>query len=116
MHLWPSMRLRDSFKNAYIKKLECNLNRMKSEKQQQRSQNQQKLLDDKEDDDNNSSDISKTGGFLVLCRELLMVLSCCYCCFCCGVLGKRIYKATHILHFGAIMSNPFCLTEWSHTQ
>ncbi|CAA3012555.1 Hypothetical predicted protein [Olea europaea subsp. europaea] len=85
MHLWPSMRLRDSFKNAYIKKLECNLNRMKSEKQQQRqSQNQQKLLDDKEDDDNNSSDISKTGGFLVLCRELLMVLSCCYCCFCCG--------------------------------
>ncbi|KAK6156384.1 hypothetical protein DH2020_010632 [Rehmannia glutinosa] len=32
MHLWPSMRLRDSFKDNYLKKLEWNLQRMNIEK------------------------------------------------------------------------------------
>lgn len=84
MHLWPSMRLRDSFKIEYLKKLEWNLHRMNSEKKQQQQaqdtesssnySNQQKLLND-----------SKKGGkFLVVCRELFLILSCCYCCFCCG--------------------------------
>ncbi|KAL0317472.1 UNVERIFIED_CONTAM: hypothetical protein Sangu_2161500 [Sesamum angustifolium] len=86
MHLWPSMRLRDSFKNNYLKKLEWNLHRMNIEKQQQQqrdqsSDNQQKLLENDQTDSKNSG----CGGFGVICREVFMVLSCCYCCFCCGV-------------------------------
>ncbi|KAL0322396.1 UNVERIFIED_CONTAM: hypothetical protein Scaly_2536000 [Sesamum calycinum] len=85
MHLWPSMRLRDSFKNNYLKKLEWNLHRMNIEKQQQQqgdqsSGNQQKLLENDQTDSKNSG----CGGFGVICREVFMVLSCCYCCFCCG--------------------------------
>ncbi|PSR98900.1 hypothetical protein CEY00_Acc25428 [Actinidia chinensis var. chinensis] len=83
MHLWPTMRIRDSFKLAYLEKLDWNLRKMKSEKNQRNqsqspSSNQQKLLADAE---NAPVD---AGGALVLCRELLMILSCCYCCFCCG--------------------------------
>ncbi|XP_018828649.2 uncharacterized protein LOC108997024 [Juglans regia] len=80
MHLWPSMRIRDSFKLGYLRKLEWNLNRMESEKQ--------KLLDneepvsDRQEAAKPNSEI--LGGLLVVCRESLMVLSCCYCCFCCG--------------------------------
>lgn len=83
MHLWPSMRLRDSFKIEYLKKLEWNLHRMNAEKKQQQQQgtesssndgNQQKLLNDSK----------KDGKFLTVCRELFLILSCCYCCFCCG--------------------------------
>ncbi|XP_031105370.1 uncharacterized protein LOC116010209 [Ipomoea triloba] len=94
MHLWPSMRLRDSFKLGYLKKLEWNLHRMEtSEKQRRESQssegssNQQKLLDDDNSDTQSvNSKVSGKGGgrFLVLCGDLLMILSCCYCCFCCG--------------------------------
>ncbi|KAM7504433.1 hypothetical protein LguiB_003337 [Lonicera macranthoides] len=81
MHLWPSMRLRESFKHNYLKKLEWNLSKMNSEKDQSNN-NQTKLLDD---NDGSSSNSSKCENALLLCRELLMILSCCYCCFCCGV-------------------------------
>ncbi|WMV25614.1 hypothetical protein MTR67_018999 [Solanum verrucosum] len=77
MHLWPSLRLRDSFKLGYLKNLEWNLHRMNSQKQRD---NDQKLLDEPTSSSNN-------GGrekFELFCRELLMILSCCYCCFCCG--------------------------------
>ncbi|KAI3459006.1 hypothetical protein Pfo_015669, partial [Paulownia fortunei] len=84
MHLWPSMRLRDSFKNNYLKKLEWNLHRMNIEKQQQQrnqsSNNQQKLLETDKSDSENSGCV----GIGVICREVLMILSCCYCCFGCG--------------------------------
>ncbi|KAJ6720267.1 hypothetical protein OIU85_023483 [Salix viminalis] len=50
MHLWPTMRIRDSFKSAYLKKLEWNLHRMNNEKKQRSQEtsdsNQQRLLDD----------------------------------------------------------------------
>uniref|UniRef100_K3ZE59 Uncharacterized protein n=1 Tax=Setaria italica TaxID=4555 RepID=K3ZE59_SETIT len=29
MHLWPSLRIRDSFKHGYLQKLELNLSHMK---------------------------------------------------------------------------------------
>ena len=88
MHLWPSMRIRDSFKLAYLKKLEWNLHRMKSDKKSSTSTDQ-KLLD------NDEVVVSEEGagtlprpkahnGVLLLFKEILMVLSCCYCCFCCG--------------------------------
>ncbi|GFQ08082.1 hypothetical protein PHJA_002952200 [Phtheirospermum japonicum] len=76
MHLWPSMRLRDSFKINYLKKMEWNLHKMNIEKQQQ----QNLLENDKSDDLGNSGRL----GIGLICREVLMVLSCCYCCFCCG--------------------------------
>ncbi|PIN09705.1 hypothetical protein CDL12_17716 [Handroanthus impetiginosus] len=84
MHLWPSMRLRDSFKKNYLKKLEWNLHRMNIEKQQQKrnqsGDNQQKLLET----DKSDAESSGCGGIGVICRVVLMILSCCYCCFCCG--------------------------------
>ncbi|KAK6136214.1 hypothetical protein DH2020_030046 [Rehmannia glutinosa] len=84
MHLWPSMRLRDSFKDNYLKKLEWNLQRMNIEKKQQQrnqsSDNQQKLLETDKCDSENSGRV----GIGLICREVFMILSCCYCCFCCG--------------------------------
>lgn len=91
MHLWPSLRIRDSFKHAYLKKLEWNLHRMKSEKKSATS-TRQKLLDNKhgvvtEEGVGTSVPSSKArNGFLLILKEILMVLSCCYCCFCCGGL------------------------------
>lgn len=83
------MRLRDSFKESYLSKLEWNLHLMNTEKrQQQRNKSncrQQKLLET----DESNSDTSDCGGIGVILREILMILSCCYCCFCCG--GNPIY-------------------------
>ncbi|KAH7840994.1 hypothetical protein Vadar_024278 [Vaccinium darrowii] len=101
MHLWPSMRLRDSFKHAYLEKLEWNIDRMNVKKKQQKNRsrsqsqssatNQDKLLDGDANNDNQGDEdvvLDSTNHHastpLRLCRELLMVLSCCYCCFCCG--------------------------------
>ncbi|KAL4340624.1 hypothetical protein GQ457_08G011210 [Hibiscus cannabinus] len=89
MHLWPSVRLRDSFKIAYLRKLEWNLHRMKSEKQSSSSSpktpsDQQNLLNDQEPAHSNFASSECCASFVVICREIFMVLSCCYCCFCCG--------------------------------
>ncbi|KAL5800266.1 hypothetical protein ACOSQ4_033150 [Xanthoceras sorbifolium] len=97
MHLWPSMRIRDSFKVSYLSKLEWNLQRMNTEKKKQQSQtnndHQQKLLSDDQRDDLSGqvSEVSTSknpSGCAAICRETLMLLSCCYCCFCCG--GKIV--------------------------
>ncbi|KAI8539807.1 hypothetical protein RHMOL_Rhmol09G0211600 [Rhododendron molle] len=131
MHLWPSMRIRDSFKHAYLEKLEWNIHRMnvKKKQQQNRSQSpttvQDKLLDDTDnkpqgDDDGVVSDSkNRAGGALALCRELLMILSCCYCCFCCGEQcykrlerwrrregGKHVKKKTDTGHAFGTTSTP----------
>lgn len=76
MHLWPSLKLRNSFKSTSQKRFQ----RMNSGKQSQ--SNKQKLLDG--DKESSSPEISSNGGFAVVCRDVTMVLSCCYCCFCCG--------------------------------
>ncbi|KAL6290731.1 hypothetical protein ACE6H2_008241 [Prunus campanulata] len=97
MHLWPSATIRDSFKLAYLRKLEWNLQRMKREKESSASVNQ-KLLDSQEGgvQQSNSQECEVNGKMaevpnpkahgvvLGLCREILMLLSCCFCCFCCG--------------------------------
>ncbi|XVE99315.1 hypothetical protein REPUB_Repub03eG0187800 [Reevesia pubescens] len=93
MHLWPSVRIRDSFKIAYLRKLEWNLHRMKSEKQSSSSSssssprtpsNQQKLLNGQEAPDSESASCNSSSSFILICRGIFMVLSCCFCCFCCG--------------------------------
>ncbi|KAF8397686.1 hypothetical protein HHK36_016607 [Tetracentron sinense] len=81
MHLWPSLRIRDSFKLAYLKKFEWNQHRMNSEE----SPSKQRLLESERDVHRKGKSDSKIPGILVFCRELLMAISCCYCCFCCGV-------------------------------
>ncbi|KAG8380462.1 hypothetical protein BUALT_Bualt06G0017900 [Buddleja alternifolia] len=106
MHLWPSMRLRDSFKNNYLKKLDWNLSRMNIDEQQQKknqsnSHNQQKLLDSDKNDSENSC-----RGIGVICREVFMILSCCYCCFCCGVDRWRLRKGLEVKKNSWEMSNP----------
>ncbi|KAL8538561.1 hypothetical protein ACS0TY_000540 [Phlomoides rotata] len=81
MHLWPSMKVRDSFKKNYSNKLDWNLHRMNIEQQRNPSNtNQQKLLETEKNDSENSG----SGGIDLLCREILVIISCCYCCFCCG--------------------------------
>ncbi|KAG8473741.1 hypothetical protein CXB51_035574 [Gossypium anomalum] len=112
MHLWPSVRLRDSFKIAYLRKLEWNLHRMKSEKQSSSSSpripsNQQNLLNDDQEATHSKSAPSKCcASFIVIGREIFMVLSCCYCCFCCGVsLAKkqRYWKKPPVSSFSTLL-------------
>lgn len=102
MHLWPTMRLRESFKESYLRKLEWNYHRMDIEKRQQQQRNQsdstqQKLLETGKSD----SEDSGCGGIEVMVREILMLLSCCYCCFCCG--GNPIFtRAILIILFSGV--------------
>ncbi|KAJ6892404.1 hypothetical protein NC651_025567 [Populus alba x Populus x berolinensis] len=95
MHLWPTMRIRDSFKIAYLKKLEWNLHRMNNEKKQKSQEtsdsNQQRLLDDGDDNSTNQQQPVKTSKVVLICREILMLVTCCYCCFCCGVSGYECF-------------------------
>ena len=100
MHLWPTMRKRDSFKIAYLKKLEWNLHRMNNEKKQRSQEtsdsNQQRLLDDGDDNRTNQHQPAKTyKAVLIFCREILMLVTCCYCCFCCG--GKDLIFSPFIV-------------------
>lgn len=91
MHLWPTERIRDSFKHAYIKKLEFNFHRMKIQKhQQQQSSSKQNLLDKEQASAadgktaENSNPVCFGRRVLDFCSEALLLLSCCYCCYCCG--------------------------------
>ncbi|GLT68001.1 hypothetical protein SLA2020_402660 [Shorea laevis] len=81
MHLWPSTRIRDSFKIGYLRNLEWNLNRMKSEKHEPSSN--QKLLGKEEPVANGRESATPSseirGGALAVFREIVMVLSCCFC-------------------------------------
>ncbi|KAH0870038.1 hypothetical protein HID58_077060, partial [Brassica napus] len=72
MHLWPSLKLRNSFKSTSKKKYQ----RTNSSGQHSQS-NQQKLLE-------SGPEIPSGNWFYVVCGDLAMVLSCCFCCFCCG--------------------------------
>ncbi|KAK6929206.1 hypothetical protein RJ641_005411 [Dillenia turbinata] len=79
MHLWPSLTIRESFKVAYLRKVQWNLNRMSSEKKRSSSSANQKLLDNNvESDSSVSNNISS--GVRLFFRELIMTLSCCFCC------------------------------------
>ncbi|KAB2598068.1 hypothetical protein D8674_000988 [Pyrus ussuriensis x Pyrus communis] len=101
MHLWPSATIRDSFKLDYLRKLDWNLQRMKSAKESQKSV-KQNLLDGKDGGaakqldsprgqvNGKAADLTnpKAHGrdriFAGLCGETLMLLSCCFCCGACA--------------------------------
>jgi hypothetical protein len=89
MHLWPTMRIRESFKISYLKKYDWNLQRMNSEKKRQSQEandnsNQQRLLDDAGENSTNQQKPANNSKAVLICREILMVITCCYCCFCFG--------------------------------
>ncbi|KAK1409594.1 hypothetical protein QVD17_36121 [Tagetes erecta] len=83
MHLWPSERLRDSFKLQYLNNLEWNLRRMKTARnknnQSPGSSNEEKLLDNQNCNNKNRF----RGCAIAVLRDLLMICSCCYCCGAC---------------------------------
>ncbi|KAF3783145.1 hypothetical protein EJ110_NYTH32865 [Nymphaea thermarum] len=106
MHLWPSFRLRDSFKWDYLKNLDRNLQRMKSDRQRRqrlntsasssspsphpKPDNSSSFLllpsDIGDDTPQVQSDADKADGppipttnwILILLSELFLILSCCY--------------------------------------
>ncbi|THU65431.1 hypothetical protein C4D60_Mb05t03540 [Musa balbisiana] len=90
MHLWPSLRIRDSFKQAYLDKIERNLHRMQQHKQRLRGERSSDPLlansssVDRQQHETLSPLRSKILGALRFCSDILFVLSCCCCCFCCG--------------------------------
>lgn len=94
MHLWPSARIRDSFKHSYLSKLELNLHRMKQDKKQTRrnkvNSNRAPLLEPangeagEEDDEGNK----KHGAWClevigVAAKDMVLLLTCCFCCGAC---------------------------------
>ncbi|KAM2647957.1 hypothetical protein TB1_001141 [Malus domestica] len=101
MHLWPSATIRDSFKLDYLRKLDWNLQRMKSEKESQKSVKQNLLngqdggaakqldsprgqVNGKAADLTNPKAHGRDRMVAGLCRETLMLLSCCFCCGACA--------------------------------
>ncbi|KAJ6986897.1 hypothetical protein NC653_020205 [Populus alba x Populus x berolinensis] len=77
MHLWPTMRIRESFKISYLKKYDWNLQRMNSEKKRQSQEandnsNQQRLLDDAGENSRNQQKPANNSKAVLICREILM--------------------------------------------
>ncbi|PWA80310.1 hypothetical protein CTI12_AA197790 [Artemisia annua] len=79
MHLWPSERLRNSFKLDYLKNLEWNLRRMKNSKNQSSgTSNEQKLL---VNDDQNCANKNRSCGCVqAVFNDLVILFTCCFCC------------------------------------
>ncbi|CAL1387081.1 unnamed protein product [Linum trigynum] len=120
MHLWPTIKLRDSFSIDYIRRLDWNLHQMKIDKR-----SKQRLLDDggdqesgapgdegveeEEEEEGSSSKNGFTERAAFVCREILLVLSCCYCCFCCG--GEMFFIAIISLELefaGLVLPDAVC--------
>ncbi|KAF0894337.1 hypothetical protein E2562_038393 [Oryza meyeriana var. granulata] len=97
MHLWPSLRIRDSFKHAYLDKLEFNLARMKrAQRQGQQGEGEDKDQGKQQPPGDGKAPllegrraprISFVSGALELAMDAAMLLTCCCCCFCCGACG-----------------------------
>ncbi|XP_062185298.1 uncharacterized protein LOC133888920 [Phragmites australis] len=92
MHLWPSLRIRDSFKHGYLQKLEFNLGHMKRAQRQGQDQDGQQgppgdakspLLEGR------PLSGSLVAGALELAWDAVLLLTCCCCCFCCGACGDE---------------------------
>ncbi|GMG99393.1 hypothetical protein Nepgr_001233 [Nepenthes gracilis] len=83
MHIWPSMKIRDSFKISYLKNVEWNLDRMNSQKQFEASQKPldgDKVSARNENPSSATNTKSRASWIVALFWDLLMILSCCYCC------------------------------------
>jgi hypothetical protein len=128
MHLWPSLRIRDSFKHGYLQKLELNLGNMKRA-QRQRQERQGEGQEDQDDQPSGGGkaplleDYSPSGsvlaGALELAWDAVLLLTCCCCCFCCG--GMRLflvysmkttlgYSVSYIYHFVILLSRELAIS------
>ncbi|GAB2250609.1 hypothetical protein Droror1_Dr00016859 [Drosera rotundifolia] len=90
MHLWPTLKIRESFKLAYLTNAERNLNRMNYQKQKQQADSAStKLLDsalvvDGGNPSRAAIAISKaSSGISALLWDFFVVFSCCFCCGAC---------------------------------
>ncbi|TVU15170.1 hypothetical protein EJB05_38677, partial [Eragrostis curvula] len=97
MHLWPSLRIRDSFKHGYLQKLELNLGHMKRAQRQgqgQQSQDQDGQLGPSDGDgkapllEDRSPAGSLVAGAVELAWDAVLLFTCCCCCFCCGACSE----------------------------
>jgi hypothetical protein len=91
MLLWPSLRIRDSFKHGYLQKRELNLGHMKRAQRQGQGQKGE----GQEDQDSQAGDGkaplgSVLTGALELAWDAVLLLTCCFCCFCCGGSPRRL--------------------------
>ncbi|KAJ4759649.1 hypothetical protein LUZ62_051725 [Rhynchospora pubera] len=87
MHLWPSLRIRDSFKRAYLEKVDLNLLRMKRSKT---SHATAPLLSDKSGGGaGDEAGPTKSVGLVPFCHDIFILLTCCCCCFCCGACANE---------------------------
>jgi len=98
MHLWPSLRIRDSFKHGYLQKLELNLGHMKRAQRQGQGQGQGQQGGGQEDQASDGKapllqDRSPSGSVLAGAFELawdaVLLFTCCCCCFCCGACSDE---------------------------
>ncbi|KVI09776.1 hypothetical protein Ccrd_011891 [Cynara cardunculus var. scolymus] len=114
MHLWPSEKLRDSFKLDYLNNLEWNLRRLKSDKKKKNqssgSSNQESLLcDDKTDNQNCCNKDRSCGCASAVLKDLLMILSCWCCCYCWGgIADARLIPPESL-------SSSLNFEEWTNT-
>ncbi|OAY83428.1 uncharacterized protein LOC109715312 [Ananas comosus] len=98
MHLWPSLRIRNSFKRSYVDPLDRNL-RLRLRRAEQSEQRRRPLLSAAASSSSSSSYDGvaapvKPLGFLAFAYDLLVLLSCCCCCFCCGACDDEEDNST----------------------
>ncbi|KAF4349364.1 hypothetical protein G4B88_007854 [Cannabis sativa] len=101
MHLWPSTKLRDSFKFPYVRNLDRKTSQMRAEKRASAAL-QQNLLDaeagasvnGKMADNCQNSEGQSQSRFIHICKMVLLSLTCGCCC--CGG-GLSVFLTTSYL-------------------
>ncbi|KAL9260243.1 Caffeoylshikimate esterase-like protein [Drosera capensis] len=103
MHLWPTMKIRESFKLAYLTNAERNLYRMNSQRQKQQADSAStKLLDSAAVVDGGNPSraaiaISKaSSGISEFLWDFFVVFSCCFCCGACEAEDEEWYNGDDI--------------------
>lgn len=81
MHLWPSMKIRESFKCAYLQNYERNLRRMNSEKQRLLRREGGGDAEGEAAEGEAGQGRGPPSAIALWGRDLLEVLSCFYCCY-----------------------------------
>uniref|UniRef100_A0A803QXS0 Uncharacterized protein n=1 Tax=Cannabis sativa TaxID=3483 RepID=A0A803QXS0_CANSA len=111
MHLWPSTKLRDSFKFPYVRNLDRKTSQMRAEKRASAAL-QQNLLDaeagasvnGKMADNCQNSEGQSQSRFIHICKMVLLSLTC-GCCCCGGIYLFSFYFSNvqiGLLHLGFV--------------
>ncbi|KAK3422321.1 hypothetical protein EUGRSUZ_G02829 [Eucalyptus grandis] len=81
MHLWPSVKIRESFKSGYLQNYERNLRRMNSEKQRLLRREGGGDAEGEAAEGEAGPGRGPPSAIALWGRDLLEVLSCFYCCY-----------------------------------